>query len=383
MRHKREKGLGEEMDRRKAITAFDTAREIVKQHMSEFEGGFPAPASENNWYQKIENIDWTAGFYTGLLWLFYEENRDEECRKTAEKHLKSFDDRIERRIWVDHHDMGFIFSPSCVAAYRLTGNEEAKKTALKAADNLRSRFQEKGQFIQAWGLIGDPKEYRLIIDCLLNLPLLYWATEETGDDSYRQTALKHLNTAASVLVREDCSTYHTYYFDRETGAPSYGATKQGYSDESAWSRGQAWGIYGIVLNYPNHKSEELLCKWKGVTDYFLTHLPEDLAAYWDFYFMDGEEPRDSSASAIAVCGILEAYRQGMCDESYARRAEEILESLIDHYAAKKEDDGNGILKHSTYGRLLGEGIDEYCLWGDYFYVEALMRVLHPDWNMYW
>lgn len=371
------------MDRNKVKKAFDTAQEIVKKHLQEFEGGFPAPASEHNWYPKIENIDWTAGFYTGMLWMFYEENGDEICRRRAEEHLKSFDNRIEKRIWVDHHDMGFIFSPSCVASYRLTGNEEAKKTALKAADNLRSRFQEKGQFIQAWGLIGNPDEYRLIIDCLLNLPLLYWATQETGDESYRETALKHLKTAAKVLIREDFSTYHTYYFDRETGAPAYGATKQGYSDDSAWSRGQAWGVYGIALNYPHCKDEELLHKWKGVTDYFLAHLPKDLAAYWDFYFMDGDEPRDSSASAIAVCGILEAYRQGMCDESYVKKAEEILESLIDNYAAGTEDDGNGVLKHSTYGRLLGEGIDEYCLWGDYFYVEALMRVLNPDWKMYW
>lgn len=371
------------MDRNKVKQAFDTAQEIVKKHLQEFTGGFPAPASEHNWYPKIENIDWTAGFYTGMLWMFYEENGDEILRGTAQDHLESFDNRIEKRIWVDHHDMGFIYSPSCVAAYRLTGNKEARKTALKAADNLRSRFQEKGQFIQAWGLIGNPDEYRLIIDCLLNLPLLYWASEETGDESYRETALKHLKTAAGVLIREDYSTYHTYYFNRETGAPAYGATKQGYCDDSAWARGQAWGIYGLALNYPHCRQEWLVQKWKGVTDYFLAHLPRDLTAYWDLYFTQGEEPRDSSASAIAVCGILEAYRQGMCGEDYVRRAEDILDSLIDHYAAGEGDDGNGVLKHSTYGRLLGEGIDEYCLWGDYFYVEALMRVLHPDWKMYW
>lgn len=371
------------MDRNKVKKAFDTAQEIVTKHLGEFEGGFPAPASERNWYRKIDNIDWTAGFYTGMLWMFYEENEDALCRRTAMEHVKSFDNRIEKRIWVDHHDMGFIYSPSCVASYRLTGDQEARRTALKAADNLRSRFQEKGQFIQAWGMLGDPGEYRLIIDCLLNLPLLYWAAEETGEDSYRQTALKHLKTASSVLVREDYSTYHTYYFDRVTGNPAHGATKQGYSDESAWSRGQAWGVYGFALNYPHCRETALAEKWKGVTDYFLAHLPEDKAAYWDFYFMDGEEPRDSSASAIAVCGILEAYRLGMCDESYKRKGEEILESLIDHYAAGAGEDGNGLLKHSTYGRLLGEGIDEYCLWGDYFYVEALMRVLHPDWRMYW
>ena len=371
------------MNQEKAKKAFHDAETIVKNHLQDFQGGFPAPASKNHVYSKIENVDWTAGFYTGMLWMFFENDKEEIFRQKAQEQLTSFADRIDRRIVVDHHDMGFIYSPSCVAAYGPTGNEAARATALKAADNLRSRFQEKGQFIQAWGLMGSPDEYRLIIDCLLNLPLLYWAAEETGDDTYRDTGIRHLKTAVSVLFRKDYSTYHTYYFDRESGAPAYGATKQGYSDESAWARGQAWGVYGLALNYPQYKNEELKKIWKGVTDYFLAHLPEDMAAYWDLYFMEGEEPRDSSASAIAVCGILEAYRQDMCDESYVIKAEKILESLIDHYAARPEENGNGLLKHSTYGRLLGEGIDEYCLWGDYFYVEALMRTLRPEWKMYW
>lgn len=371
------------MEKRKAKEAFARAMGITEAHLEEFEDGFPAPASVHNHYEKIGNTDWTAGFYTGLLWLFYEESKNPVFREAAQRHLQSFRERIEKRIWVDHHDMGFIFSLSCVAAYKLTGNEEAKKTALLAADNLKSRFQEKGQFIQAWGEMGDPEEYRLIIDCLLNLPLLYWAGEVTGDAGYSDIAVKHLETAVAVLIREDFSTYHTYYFDRETGKPAYGATKQGYSDESAWARGQAWGIYGIALNYPHKRTEKMAAAWKGVTDYFLDHLPEDLAAYWDLYFMEGEEPRDSSASAIAVCGIYEAYRQGLCDETYVKKADRILESLAKNYGAGETEEGNGLLKHSTYGRLLGEGIDEYCLWGDYFYVEALMRCLHPDWKMYW
>lgn len=371
------------MNREKAARAFQRAMEITRKHQGEFLEGFPAPASEHNWYPVIENNDWTAGFYTGLMWMFYEVGKDEGFREAAERQVKSFRKRIEERIVVDHHDMGFIYTPSCTAAWKLTRNSFARETALMAADNLKARFQEKGKFIQAWGQLNDTREYRLIIDCLLNLPLLCWASRETGDGSYEKTALEHLETACRVLIRDDYSTYHTYYFDPETGEPAYGATKQGYSDESAWSRGQAWGVYGLALNYPHCRKPEIRTQWKGVTDYFLSHLPEDSAAYWDFYFMSGDEPRDSSASAIAVCGILEAYRQGMCDESYKEKAEEILESLIDHYAALPEDDGNGLLKHSTYGRLLGEGIDEYCLWGDYFYVEALMRVMNPGWEPYW
>ncbi|MDR1664597.1 MAG: glycoside hydrolase family 88 protein [Clostridiales bacterium] len=369
------------MDIDKAKAALKTAAEITEKNRHAFEGGFPAPASEKGVYPKIENDDWTAGFYTGLMWMFYEHTGRDLFRETAEGHLISFRDRLDRRVAVDHHDMGFIYGLSCEAAYKLTGNHLAKETALLAADNLKGRFQEKGNFFQAWGQIGDRSEYRLIIDCLLNLPLLYWAAEVTGDPSYRELAEKHFSTTRGTVIRENFSTCHTYYFDPQTGAPLRGATKQGYSDTSTWSRGQAWAVYGLMLNYIYLKDLSVIPQWKGVTDYFIAHLPGDFAAYWDFHFHDGPEPRDSSASAIAVCGILEAYRQGVCGKEYLEKAYAILESLIDNYAAKAEE--GGILKHSTYGRLLGEGIDEFTLWGDYFYTEALMRIVYPEWKTYW
>ena len=140
---------------------------------------------------------------------------------------------------------------------------------------------------------------------------------------------------------------------------------------------------GTFIEMMRKKAEGIPEEWKKVTDYFLAHLPKDKAAYWDFYFMDGPEPRDSSASAIAVCGMLEAYKQGVCGEDYLEKAYEILASLAENYAAPENDEVNGLLLHSTYGRLLGDGIDECCLWGDYFYMEALMRVIKPEWKPYW
>ena len=331
------------MDKKLFQEAFEKGMRITERHLDDFKGteskgGFPAPASENNRYPMIDNNDWTAGFYTGILWMCYE----------------------------------------------YSGREVFKDRAMEqTADNLKSRFREKGQFIQAWGELDTKENYRLIIDCLLNLPILYWASEVTGDASYRECALKHLETTRKVIFRPDYSTYHTYYFDMETGEPAYGATKQGYSDESTWSRGQSWGVYGLMLNYMYEKADGIPEEWKKVTDYFLAHLPEDKAAYWDFYFMDGPEPRDSSASAIAACGMLEAYKQGVCGEDYLDKAYEILASLAENYAAPENDEVNGLLLHSTYGRLLGDGIDECCLWGDYFYLEALMRVIRPEWKPYW
>lgn len=364
-------------------TAFEKGMRITENHLEDFKGGFPSPASVNNRYPKIENNDWTAGFYTGILWMCYEYSRKQVFCDAAMDQIKSYRYRIDHRIVVDHHDMGFIYSLSCVAAYKLTGDEFAKETALLAADNLKSRFREKGQFIQAWGELDTTENYRLIIDCLLNLPILYWATDVTGNPDYRSCAEKHLATTRKVIFRSDYSTHHTYYFNLETGQPAYGATKQGYSNESTWSRGQAWGVYGLILNYLYVKDDTILEEWKKVTDYFLAHLPEDKAAYWDFHFIDGKEPRDSSASAIAVCGILEAYHQGVCDKQYVEEAWDILEHLADLYAAPENDEVNGILLHSTYGRLLGDGIDECCLFGDYFYMEALMRVVKPEWKPYW
>ena len=132
---------------------------------------------------------------------------------------------------------------------------EAKNSAIKAADCLLERWKPKGEFIQAWGNIHDNAMYRLIIDCMLNLPLLYWATDVTGDAKYREIATKHAKTCRSVIIRPDGTTYHTYYFDPETGAPLRGVTHQGFSDDSCWARGQAWGIYGFALSYAYTKND--------------------------------------------------------------------------------------------------------------------------------
>lgn len=360
--------------------ALQEAISRIKKYMPDFQEGFPAPASVNNIYPNTPNTSWTEGFYTGMLWMCYEATKDESFRALAEKQVQSFKTRIENKVATDNHDMGFLYSLSCVAAYKLTGNEEAKNAAIAAADNLIRRFQEKGQFIQAWGELGAEDNYRLIIDCLLNLPLLYWASEVTGNTIYKEKAQIHLNTTMKVIVREDGSTHHTYFFDSETGAPKYGKTHQGYSDTSAWARGQAWGIYGLLLNYIYVKQEDIPALWYRVTDYYLENLPKDKVAYWDLYFKDGDQPRDSSSNVITICGILEAYKQGLCDENYVKAAKSMLNAVIDMCSTKDVPESNGLLLHATYS--ITNGADECNIWGDYFYMEALMR-LTRDWALYW
>ncbi|GLC79693.1 unsaturated chondroitin disaccharide hydrolase [Lacrimispora brassicae] len=371
--------------------AMDFAVEQVKGNLKEFTKSFKKAYSEDGFYNPTPNVNWTTGFWTGQIWLAYEWSKAEELKRAGQIQSKSFLDRIRRKVEVDHHDMGFLYSPSCVAAYKLVGDERAKEAAVKAADQLISRFQPVGEFIQAWGPMNQAENYRFIIDCLLNLPLLYWATEETGDQKYRETAEKHIHTAIANVIREDYSTWHTFFMNMETGEPDHGATCQGYRDGSAWARGQAWGIYGCALACRYTRRPEYLEDFKHVTGYFLDHLPSDLVPYWDLEFGEGsEEPRDSSSASIAACGMLEMakYLNESDAAFYTSIAKKIMESVVEHYAVKDLKESNGLVLHSTYSKkspyntCTPEGVDECNIWGDYFYMEALTR-LSKDWNPYW
>ena len=371
--------------------AYDKAAELILKATDEFTAKFPPSASVNNFYQPDINYEWTPGFWTGEVWLAWEKTGNEKLKKTAEIEVQDFYRRIREKDGVNHHDMGFLYCPSCVAAWKLTGNETGKEAALMAADNLLGRFQEKGQFIQAWGELGAKDNYRLIIDCLLNMPLLFWATEVTGDQKYAEKAQAHIKTAMQNIIRPDNSTYHTFFFDPETGAPVKGVTHQGYRDGSAWARGQAWGVYGSALAYKFLRDDAYADIFCRVTDYFLDHLPKDKIPYWDFDFTDGsDEPRDSSAAAIAACGMLEMSKYLPAEKAqyYTQKAEELVEALIRECAVTDPSVSNGLLLHGTYAKSSpyntcpNNGVDECVIWGDYFYMEALTRLLR-DWEPYW
>ena len=286
--------------------AFEECLKQVDMNMEYFGEKFPWSATKGLKYPIIENIEWTDGFWTGMLWLAYEYTNDEKYRKLADKNVQSFLNRVEKNIELDHHDLGFLYTLSCVSAYKITGNKDAKRAAILAAEKLLTRWQEKGQFLQAWGPYNSKEHYRFIIDCMLNIPLLYWASEETGDSKYKDIAQRHFETSCKYVIRDDASAFHTFYMDPETGEPSHGATRQGYNDDSSWARGQAWGIYGIPLNIRYTKQTEYTDLYKGMTNYFLNRLPEDDICFWDLIFNDGDDQsRDSSAAAIAACGMME------------------------------------------------------------------------------
>ncbi|MBM7585545.1 unsaturated chondroitin disaccharide hydrolase [Bacillus pakistanensis] len=359
----------------------------IDQKIPRFSHQFPAPCTSNNRFDATENVEWTPGFWTGMLWLAYEVTGDKKYRDIAEVQFETYRERIEKQIMTNTHDLGFLYTLSCVNAYKLTGNQAARTVALKAADLLLARFHEKAGIIQAWGDLTNPKQRgRMIIDCNMNLPLLYWASEETHDPKYKKAAYQHILQALNYIVREDASTYHTFYMNPETGEPIKGDTHQGYSDESCWSRGQAWGIYGFPLSYLYTKDEQLFSVSEKLSNYFLNRLPDDYICYWDLIFTNGEEERDSSAAAIAACGWLEMVKHMPVLDNYRRYYENatlhIISSLSKNYLTKEDDSEEGVLLHSVYNKKLGHGINESSMWGDYFYFEALVRT-SKNWQLYW
>lgn len=372
--------------------ALDFSQAQILRCLPEFTYRFQNAYSENGFYQPIDNDYWTTGFWTGEIWLAYEYTRNQQFLNAAQIQMDSFLDRINRKINVDHHDMGFLYSPSCVAGYKLTGSQVGREAALKAADQLVSRFQPKGAFIQAWGGMESAADYRLIIDCLLNVPLLYWASRETGNSRYQEIADQHVHTALQNVIREDYSTWHTFYFHPETGKPDHGATCQGFRDGSAWARGQAWGIYGTALAYRYTRDPEYPEIFRNVLEYYLNHLPQDMVPYWDLEFTSGDtQPRDSSSASIVACGMLEMAKYTADPEErcrYLHLSRQILGSLCRSYAVHDPFASNGLVLHSTYSNKSPYntcnhmGVDECNSWGDYFYMEALTR-LWKDWDVYW
>ncbi len=367
--------------------ALATALAKIDRNLADFGMAFPAPASKNNCYPLGDNTEWMPAFWTGMLWLAYELTGDLKYRSRAEAHGESFAARLRDRIQVDNHDLGFLYTLSCVAQFKLTGAAAAKATALGAAEQLLTRYCDRAGIIQAWGDRNDPAQQgRMIIDCLMNLPLLYWAERSTGEKRFSDAAYRHARQSAHYLVRDDASTYHTFYMDVETGRPLCGQTHQGYRDDSCWARGQAWGIYGFALSYAYTGDPVFLEISQCLANYFLNRLPDDLVCYWDLFFTSGSQERDSSAAAIAVCGLLELTKHFAPGDPetvrYRNAGRAILRSLIQNYAVPSAAASNGLLYHAVYNKNKGNGVDECCLWGDYFYLEALAR-LKTDWQGFW
>jgi unsaturated chondroitin disaccharide hydrolase len=375
--------------------AVEAALTTVARNIPVFAKKYPADTTRDDVYPyrpatatlpEGSNYGWTTSFWPGQLWLAAELTGEPRYHDAARAHVASFANRVSDGVDLDTHDLGFLYTLACVTAWRIDGDVVARAAALAAADALMLRFLEPAGIIQAWGDLGDPHQRgRTIIDSLMNMPLLRWATLESGDDRYAEAAQRHTEQLRDHIVRPGGSTFHTYYWDTVTGNPLRGATEQGESDVSCWARGQAWGIFGFALAYRETGDPSFLDAARRCADYYLDHLPPDGVPFWDLSLVDVE--RDSSAAAIASCGLDELVRVlpvgSPGRDRYAHEAGRAVDALVAGYAPGPGSRSNALLLHGVYDNPKGIGVDEASLWGDYYFLEALTRRRLPDWTSYW
>ena len=335
-------------------------------------------------YEFCTADEWVAGFWPGQLWLAYSLTGEERFKNSARARRGYFQRVLENPAWHDH-DLGFLFSLSCVADYRLTGNERSRAMALRAADFLAARWRQPMPFVMCWNpMRRDTSEFAvqktrtLNIDSLQVMALLYWAHRETGQKSFADIANMHNKTAMRHLVREDFSSYHAYEFDPSDGKPLRGYTHQGRNDESCWSRGQAWAIHGLAQSYLNTGIDEYREVAARMADHAVDLLPEDGIPPWDYDLgQDCRMFRDSSAGAIAAAGLYSLARcYGASPEGdrLTGLADRMLRGLVEHCDIAGREGSQGLLKEGAAFVDLGRS-DNLLPYGDYYYLEALMRAV--------
>lgn len=375
------------LDRKRIENELEYCISCIDKGLDKYRYGyFPTDAVKNKYYA-LPNLGWTGGFWTGLVWLAYELTGDKKYLDVANSHLLSYRERLRNDYDLNHHDLGFEYTLSSVSAYKLTGSEIALENALTAAERLLRRFEPTGKFFKPWGEMNDGAENRIIVDTYLNMPLLFWASEVSGNPKYREYAQMHLDSTVDVLVRPDGRAYHTYMMDLNYGNPIMPKVDQGYADDSMWSRGQAWVIYGLALAYSYNKDRHLMDVQGLATNKFIECLPKDDVPAWDMIFTDTRTLKDTSASAIAACGMLEMNRlepSHPYKAAWECKVDQMLDALMREHTTRGLDlDSTAILLHGTYSVRHNLGINQSLIYGDYYYMEALVRMLKPDWIRYW
>ncbi|WP_339224193.1 glycoside hydrolase family 88 protein [Paenibacillus sp. FSL W7-1332] len=354
--------------------AWNQTKAKVKHVHQRIGDGFPH-ASQNGEYRLEPASWWTAGFWPGLLWLIYQDTQDEDLKASAESCERQLDVLLTDSNKIDH-DIGFMWTLTSVARYKILGSDDSKRRALLAANLLAARFNVQGKFIRAWN--GKDVAGWAIIDCLMNLPLLYWASNTTRDPRYKHVATNHADTVLKHFYRTDGSVAHIVSFDPETGEKLEVKGGQGYSPESAWSRGAAWAIYGMSLSYHYTGNQQYLNGAKKTAQFFLANLPQDYVPVWDFRSSEeGRTVRDSSAGACAACGLLLLAEQVDGDEAriYRESAKKILHSLYTNYGAWESKTEEGLILHGTSHYPEKQNVDVPLIYGDYYFTEGISLLM--------
>lgn len=319
---------------------------------------------------------WTNGFWGGILWQMYGVTQNEEFRQRAVGNEERLDVAMEEYMGL-HHDVGFMWLHTAVADYRLTGSEKSRIRGLHAASLLNGRYNPDGRFLSAW---NESRPGWIIIDSLMNLPLLYWASEETGDPRFKNAAVNYVETVIKSLFREDGSVHHIAVLDTTDGSLIEHPEGQGYASGSSWSRGQAWAIYGFALSYRYTKNKRYLNCAKAVAHYFLAEVSRTgYVSKVDFRAPEQPVLWDTTASACAVCGLLEISRQVGALECglYYEGAVSMLQVLTECYC-DWDVETDGILGYGTVAYHRTEGVHVPIIYGDYFLLEAVLRLKEEE-----
>lgn len=340
--------------------------------------------------------DWRSGFFAGNMWQLLEYTKDKAWQAEARRWTAALE---PLQYFTEHHDLGFMVYCSYGAGYRLTGDEQYKKILVQAAKSLSTRFNDATGTIKSWNTFKSWKDgtvysYPVIIDNMMNLELLFFASRVTGDPAFRDIAIKHANTTLQNHFRKDFSSYHVVCYDIVTGKVLARETAQGYAHESAWSRGQAWALYGYTVMYRETRDKKYLRQAQGIARYLMNqpNTPKDLIPYWDYHagnntyapctpnaekYGKGEIPRDASAGAIMASALLELCDYAKINEKkkIVAYAKQILESLSSpQFLASHQESPFYLLKHSVGSAAHGGEIDVPLIYADYYFLEAMLRM---------
>jgi len=320
---------------------------------------------------------WCSGFFLGTLWYVYENTKSPEVLKYAELYT----DRVEREKYTtDNHDVGFMLYCSFGNGLRLTGNERYNEVLLTGAHSLATRYKPSVGLIRSWDHNTDIWQYPVIIDNMMNLELLIWAANYSKDANLLDIATSHADKTMKYHFRPDYSSYHVVSYDTITGVPHLRQTHQGYSDESAWSRGQSWGLYGYTYLYRELREERYLEQAKHIANFLIKHpnMPADYIPYWDYNTpVIPNAPRDASAASIMASALIELsdFVEPELSKQYMKVAEKQIRTLASpEYTAALGENGCFILKHSVGAYPFNSEVDTPQTYADYYYLEALTRM---------
>jgi unsaturated chondroitin disaccharide hydrolase len=323
----------------------------------------------NEGFYEIGN--WTSSFFTGMALHAWQETEDEYFLQQTLRLAPAYREKVFTRFLDTHHDLGFLYSLFSVALYKLTGDQTHREVGLRAAEVLYQRFNPKGDFIRAWGHMDTEEHDNLaIIDCLMNLPLLYWASQESGDQKYHAAAIRQADTSLKCFVRSDDSVNHAYRFDLKTGQPLGPDNYCGFATDSYWARGASWAIYGFAMCFRYTGDKKYLDASLRLAKKCIVQLDEEVVPVWDFRLPTNAAPiRDASAAAVAVCGFQELQKLGAADVLILKTKEALLNRICSEDYLDTNENCRGVLK-SAYGNKVA-----FSSWGDYFLIEAVAREL--------